>query len=191
VELSVEELADAAGVPVRTVRYYVTEGLIPGPGGRGRAAAYGDEHLLRLRLVRRLAEQRVPLAEIRARVVGLSLHDVAELMAEEDRRSVRVEAERASPKAYVSALLDRARSLNARPASPARPAPSSPAPPAPMSTLMRARRHEVAGADQWTRHELAPGVELHVRADAADAQRRLVRRLIDTASQELPNEEVT
>jgi Ca-activated chloride channel family protein len=175
VELTIENLADAAGVPVRTVRYYVGEGLIPGPGGRGRAAAYGDEHLLRLRLVRRLVEQRMPLAEIKTWVTGLPLRDVAELLEDEDRRSAQ-RSEKVTPKAYVSGLLDRARTLNER-AAPIAALAAAPAPPTP-----RAGRP----AERWTRWELAPGVELHVRADAADLERRLVRRVLDAARHQAP-----
>src|SRR5438876_4354488 len=107
--MSIEELAARAGVRVRTVRFYVAEGLLPGPGARGRAAAYGEEHLLRLRLIRRLAERHVPLAEIRARLAYLSLDEMRALLAEEDRRAVILAtaagAEAASD--YVGALLRR------------------------------------------------------------------------------------
>src|SRR5436853_4256848 len=85
--MSIEDLAARAGVRVRTVRFYIAEGLLPGPGARGRAAAYGEEHLLRLRLIRRLAERHVPLAEMRARFAHLPLEDVRALLAEEGRRA--------------------------------------------------------------------------------------------------------
>ena len=49
--LSIDELARSSELPVRTIRYYVAEGLLPGPGGRGKAATYGEDHLLRLRLI--------------------------------------------------------------------------------------------------------------------------------------------
>ena len=58
-----------------TVRYYVGSGLLPGPQSRGRTAAYTEEHLVRLRLIRRLADQRVPLREIRSTLPSLSLED--------------------------------------------------------------------------------------------------------------------
>ena len=54
--MGIEELADLVGVPVRTVRYYIAEGLLPGPGTRGKGTVYGEEHLLRLRLIRLLAD---------------------------------------------------------------------------------------------------------------------------------------
>jgi DNA-binding transcriptional MerR regulator len=173
-ELSIEELAERVDVPVRTVRYYIAEGLLPGPGARGRAAAYGEEHLLRLRLIRRLAEQRMPLAEIRDRLRSLSVPDVAALLAEEERHTARLRraAERPSPRDYVSALLVRARSS------------SPPVPPPPAAAKGRTLRESGPAwtpSQGWTRWELAPGVELHVRADATERQRRLVQRLLEAA----------
>ena len=86
---AIEVLADAVGVPVRTVRFYIGQGLLPGPDARGRAAAYSQEHLLRLRLIRRLVDQHVPLSEVRERLAGLSLEDVRSILRDEDRRSER------------------------------------------------------------------------------------------------------
>ena len=109
--LSIEDLAGAVELPVRTVRFYIAEGLIPGPGSRGKLAAYGDEHLLRLRLVRRLADQHVPLTEIRERVSGLTRAEVRALLDEEEQRATQA----LSPRDYVSELLGRARATRRPP----------------------------------------------------------------------------
>jgi DNA-binding transcriptional MerR regulator len=50
-DLTIDELAAAVGLSVRTTRYYASLGLIPTPTKRGRIAYYGDEHLGRLQLV--------------------------------------------------------------------------------------------------------------------------------------------
>ncbi|HET9014329.1 MAG TPA: MerR family transcriptional regulator [Thermomicrobiaceae bacterium] len=177
-ELTIEELAERVDVPVRTVRYYIAEGLLPGPGTRGKAASYSEEHLLRLRLTRRLAERRVPLAEIRERIRWLSLEELRELLTAEERRAEELRsAEQAqSPRAYVSALLEQAQA--GRPT--ARPAASPAAPPMPAATAPAADR-EAAASPTWERHELAPGVELHVRSDASVRQRGLIERLLRAA----------
>src|SRR4051812_37339288 len=114
--LSIEELAEAAGVPVRTVRYYISQGLIPGPGARGKAAGYGEDHLLRLRLARLLAERRVPLAEIAERLAGLSADETRELLRDEERRTEAMGRVReSSPRDYLAALLEGARAAKAAP----------------------------------------------------------------------------
>jgi DNA-binding transcriptional MerR regulator len=69
------ELCDLAGVSARTVRYYVAEGLLRAPG-QGPGVRYGEDHLARLRLIRRLQREHLPLAEIRNRLRGLSDEDV-------------------------------------------------------------------------------------------------------------------
>lgn len=61
-----DELARAAGVSPRTVRYYVQRGLLPSPEFRGRDTAYTADHLLRLRAIRRLQERYWPLDRIQA-----------------------------------------------------------------------------------------------------------------------------
>ncbi|WP_019629928.1 MerR family transcriptional regulator [Actinomadura atramentaria] len=56
-EYRVEELAAAAGVPVRTLRYYQERRLLPPPVRRGRTAWYSAAHLDRLRLIGELIER--------------------------------------------------------------------------------------------------------------------------------------
>lgn len=120
-ELTIEELAERVAVPVRTIRFYITEGLLPGPGGRGKAAVYGEEHLLRLQLIRRLVDQHLPLKEIRERLSALSISDVRAILAEEQRQeeAVRQGGQALSPREYVSNLLARAK-LARTPSEPAR-----------------------------------------------------------------------
>src|SRR5688500_15464323 len=69
--LGVADLAEAAGVSTRTVRYYIAEGLLPPPRGAGPRSAYGSGHLDRLRLIDRLKDAYLPLREIRRRLDGL------------------------------------------------------------------------------------------------------------------------
>ena len=66
--MKLSELAQAAGVSPRTVRYYIAQGLLPSPGRLGPTTRYGREHLERLQLIRRLQDQRLSLAEIRSRL---------------------------------------------------------------------------------------------------------------------------
>ncbi len=89
-----DELATAAGVAARTIRYYVQRGLLPAPEFRGKDTAYGREHLLRLQAIRRLQALHLPLGEIQARLSALTLAGLAELASGTDpskpRRGARV-----------------------------------------------------------------------------------------------------
>ena len=62
----IDDLAQAAGITVDTIRYYAREGLMPAPTPAGRHRLYGDRHLDRLRRIKELQERRFSLAAIRA-----------------------------------------------------------------------------------------------------------------------------
>jgi DNA-binding transcriptional MerR regulator len=76
--MSLDGLADRAGVSPRTIRYYQSEGILPKPHKDGRDARYDERHLARLHLVSELRER------------GLKLEAIRELVALEakDGRSV-------------------------------------------------------------------------------------------------------
>ncbi|WP_372347854.1 MerR family transcriptional regulator [Streptomyces sp. KL116D] len=68
-----EELADAAGITVRTVRFYRERGLIKPPRREGRIAWYDETHLARLRTIAALLDR------------GHTLNGIAELSEAFDR----------------------------------------------------------------------------------------------------------
>lgn len=61
---TVDEVAAAAGLTVRTVRFYAGKGLLPPPMLRGRTGYYDDAHLARLRLIHDLQEAGFTLSAI-------------------------------------------------------------------------------------------------------------------------------
>lgn len=63
-DLSLHELAARAGVPERTVRYYIQLGLIDRPEGETRAARYGARHLEQLLAIRKWQQAGVSLQRI-------------------------------------------------------------------------------------------------------------------------------
>jgi DNA-binding transcriptional MerR regulator len=85
--LTLGELTAAADVSVRTVRYYIAEGLLPPPEGSGPGSAYTQGHLDRLRLIQRLKEAYLPLKEIRRRLSGLTDDEVRSLLAAGENRA--------------------------------------------------------------------------------------------------------
>ncbi|MBX5445082.1 helix-turn-helix domain-containing protein [Sphaerobacter sp.] len=66
--MTIHQLAERSGVPARRIRYYVAQGLLPPPVGRGRAAHYRRAHLDRLRQIQVLREANLGLDEIRRRL---------------------------------------------------------------------------------------------------------------------------
>lgn len=63
--ITIEDLCNEFGVSRRTVRYYVQEGLLEPPAGRGRGGFYSDSHRTKLRQILALRDQGLPLALIR------------------------------------------------------------------------------------------------------------------------------
>jgi DNA-binding transcriptional MerR regulator len=152
-----EELAEAAGIAPRTVRYYVQRGLLPAPDFRGSHTTYGDEHLLRLRAIKRLQEERLALEEIQSRLEGLSRAELEQLV------SGRLSIPHVRPSPHVNPYVTVG--------TPKKPTPSGPYrgnAPIPYNPPHR---------ESWERIEIAPGVELHVRADVSDESLRIAREI--------------
>jgi DNA-binding transcriptional MerR regulator len=61
---SIRQLAELTGFPARTIRYYVQEGLLEAPAGRGRGGFYYDSHLARLRQIKTLQQSGLRLEAI-------------------------------------------------------------------------------------------------------------------------------
>jgi MerR family mercuric resistance operon transcriptional regulator len=61
---SIGKLAEAGGVGVETVRFYQRKGLLDTPPRGGGIRRYGDDHVRRLRFIRRAQHAGFTLAEI-------------------------------------------------------------------------------------------------------------------------------
>ena len=66
----IDELSALTGTPVRTIRYYIQEGLVPRPLGLGRGARYAAEHLETLLAIRRWQNAGLVLERIRELLAG-------------------------------------------------------------------------------------------------------------------------
>ena len=204
---SLREFAALAGVTPRTVRYYISEGLLPSPGA-GPQARYTQEHLERVQLIKELQRSHLPLAEIRHQLRAVSHDDVRRLL---DAR--RPEAHRqTSALDYIRAVLS---------GTSPRPAPvhaSAPAPPPPSlerasapAQVAASRPDAVASVHEdvepmyrqlthaapaylataapqlqpdrshWERIAIDPDIELHIRRPLTRRQNRAVSRIIGAA----------
>ena len=172
---SIGELATLAGVTPRTIRYYISIGLLPSPGQVGPGSRYGAGHLARLRLIRQLQREHLPLGEIGRRLE--SLDDEAVVQAMEGQASA----------APAGSALDYIRRLRADRGGEAAPAlaparshatvlVSQATPPArPASEEARVR---TADRTRWEHVWLGDGVELHIRQPRARGDHKQIDRLI-------------
>ncbi len=201
-DYSLAELAALTGLPGRTIRYYIAEGLIPSPGKEGPSTRYPETTLARLRLICRLRDAHQPLAAIRARLDALSDGEIATL------GNAPVE------KPHPGSALDYVRSLlgggappgaervplsrhdaggRAAPAALRRmaidvaPPAASPAPSAP--TSLPRPGLSLGERSHWERVALTPDVELHVRRPLGRPANRMVERLLAFARQLQAEEE--
>jgi DNA-binding transcriptional MerR regulator len=62
---SIKELSDLTGFTRRTIRYYIQEGLLEPPAGRGRGGFYYDSHLQRLLYIKSMQNRGLSLYAIR------------------------------------------------------------------------------------------------------------------------------
>jgi len=63
-QYTIEGLCELTGFSRRTIRYYVQEGLIDAPAGRGRGGFYFDSHLDKLRQIKALQDDGLKLSQI-------------------------------------------------------------------------------------------------------------------------------
>ena len=68
--LSVDDVASLAGLTVRTVRYYIQQGLVSRPEGSKRGSYYERRHVEQLLMIRRWIDAGLSLDRIRELIAG-------------------------------------------------------------------------------------------------------------------------
>lgn len=79
-ELTLEDLAQISGLPIRTLRYYIQEGLLPGPDTRGKYASYSQEHVDTLKLITHLKDLHMPLKDIQHLMETMNAEDIRQMI---------------------------------------------------------------------------------------------------------------
>jgi DNA-binding transcriptional MerR regulator len=176
-DFDISELCERADVTPRTVHFYVQQGLLPPAGSPGPGARYTQGHVARIKLIRLLQRQHLPLAEIARRTKGLNDEQVTALLAETKQRR---------PDDRGSAL-DYIRDVLAQPAHGRTTSRQTPAP----STEWRAVESSIdlksVGApaaperSQWERFTLTDGIEVHIRRPMTRVEQRQFERLMAAA----------
>ena len=167
--MTIEEVARRAGTSVRTTRFYIAEGLLPGPVGTGRAADYTEEHLVRLQAILQMRRQNMPLSQIRRAVVGVP--------AEQLR------SEAGSALAYIDQLLG------------GPPAPSGPLPAPPPAGPSFDRLPSAPDAlgppvgERWRRIPIHPDIELSVREPIPPGLASRLDRVVERLKRTLEGKE--
>lgn len=192
------------------MRYYIAQGLLPPPTSTGRDARYGDEHLARLREIKNLQAEHLPLAEIRATLstaggdgpraysrppkadqarVGESAVDYVHQVLVGS-----VPVELAAPPSFARSIGFAPSARLALAATPQPALPSQPSPPpkaaafdAPDETLPEPPGE--LSRSQWDRLSLDPDIELHIRRPLSRPLNKKVERLVAIARQLLEEDQ--
>lgn len=191
--------SSAEGLPLseRVARQYIAEGLVPGAKATGGPKPYSEEHLLRLRLVMRLATQYVPVREIQRFVDRLPAEAIRALV---DRPLPTRSPSEGDAHAYLTRL-----SRNLRPSLamqalfkgdiPARALPSTATPrprglpnAKPQPPTIAALPSSGVAQSTWTRLVVDPDVELHLRTGHDAGHQRLVDALVAAVQEVLETE---
>jgi DNA-binding transcriptional MerR regulator len=146
-EWTLRQLAAGTGVPERTIRFYISRGLVDPPLRGGRGAAYGAGHKARLEDIKKLQAKGMMLAEIS--------HALALAGSEPGHRGELVEFAEVGPAGRQAYTPETEAELRISHAAPARPAArvSAPAPSLPEPAV-------------WRSYPVAPDVMVMVRAEA-------------------------
>lgn len=175
---SLKELCRLADVSERTVRYYITEGLLPPSQGSGLAASYNQQHLYVLLAIRWMKNQYLPLAEIKQRLVDLTPAELKEIA---------VKSEQIVNSAVGDNALDYLERLRANKKFNTGSSTSTPPNPVPTVATTHTNWPPVGQpvseeGESWQRINLAPDIELHYRAQANQPERQAkIKQLLEQA----------
>ena len=155
----VQERGTVRDVPdERTIRYYLSEGLLaPAEDKHGTASVFGYLHLLQLLVIKKLQAEHLPIRKIKELVAGRTERELERLMGVDEKRKDKNEAI-----SYLESLLTSRGSASS-------PTPKSSMPQqnlyAPQAAPQPVRPRVSAGGATWARVEIEPGLEVHVRDD--------------------------
>jgi DNA-binding transcriptional MerR regulator len=170
-QLAISELARRAGVSIRTIRYYIGEGLLPPPQSNGRYAQYPQEFLIRLELIRKLRDAFLPLKEIRILITDLDESQIQVLLAGgmvTEKKNIAdapptYNSDTGNPQAveYINQILK----THLSPPDAVQPIPTISDRIALKQAVfsLQALKPSIGREERWLRIEIAPGVELSLR----------------------------
>jgi len=202
---TISELESLTGIRRRTIHFYTQQGLLPTPTGAGGSARYGEEHILRLKLIREMQTSHLKLSGIREALDAMSIEEMRGIAGKTggsnitwDSRSIERWVSHTSPDkdtvlvqgsdpGYVVERIEAPETTEEQESFSF------------LDALDRARsRERIHGTDtlknqhpghrrdlplgdtaQWERIHLRDGIELHVRSDRYHRNQRAIGRLVE------------
>jgi DNA-binding transcriptional MerR regulator len=195
-DLTIEDLAQQSGLSLRTLRYYIQEGLLPGPDTAGKYASYSQQHLDHLAMITRLKNLHLPLKEIRHLLSNMSPEDMRRILDYQDVIHFNIQDDfdffkpdpsqptgKTSALEYIRDLEERQSGFRSVAGSPSIPA-------APQANRARSENYQVnesarkyqPNKERWTKVVLSDGIELNIREEIARKFRSEIDELIKKAA---------
>ena len=185
----------------RTVRYYISEGLLPEPMGKaGSASIFGYEHLVTLVAIKKLQSEGLPISVIKGVIEGRSIEQLEGLLKSEESDSVqgplpipataaalhedpediqfsalasepllRSEPPPNAAKSFLESILFRRQAPSALDEMQLSDFADQEPPPVPAKRSVSIEPPKDLDVKRWQRHEIEPGLELHIREDYSPA----------------------
>lgn len=100
--MDIQQLVNRSGVQRRNIYFYVQQGILPAPEGAGLGARYGEEHLLRLRLIPILRREGLRLDQIREQLSAMSADVMRARLADEPHPALLPQPSTPPPVAFTA-----------------------------------------------------------------------------------------
>jgi len=185
--LSIGGLAKESKITVRTIRYYVSKGLLPPPVEKGSYGFYNQGHLDRLELIATLKDTpRMRLEEIKDFIESFSEKELEKILETVREIGMSPVHERVSEAGLLEGgpqVVERLRrsgySSDAQPLLMAgAPNPGEDEVLDQLAASASSSASKIIGDDHWIRKELVEGVELHYKAGASEEMQIAIDNIV-------------
>ncbi len=187
---TIEQLSELTGYSKRTIRYYIEQGLLNAPAGRGKGGFYFNSHLNKLGIIKKLQEKGMSLSAISAYIKqdteeGQYLYN--DYLRPQSSSSI---SEESFPGASYRAGMIR-KKIYGNLSDPQKEVPENngmkdanmllnmdfPQKPLRCEALPQIQR------DVWVKYEIAPGLEINAKREVEQGQKKKIDDIIKIARQ--------
>lgn len=160
---SIADLERLSGFPRRTIHFYVREKMICPASSKGGPARYGEDHLLRLQMIRVLQSSHLRLDGIREALNSMDTTEMRRTIG--DAEGTRREWDSEAVSTWVAAKPESHRDLVADHASH-------------VSNMLAGLRRAVPQIESWQRIAIADGIEVNLRDNVPEETKKLLHQMI-------------
>jgi len=191
---TIEELARRGGLSLRTLRYYIQEGLMPGPDTAGKYASYSQHHLDHITIIKRLKSLHLPLKEIRNLISNMTPRDMKRILQYQDtlyfqlgeekvtKTPTKSPGELSSALEYIQDLEIRQSRLQSIASSPAiLPRPQRKAKSQKNIASIHDQGELKTQKESWSKITISEGVELNLKETEASRYKKEIEELVKFA----------